>query len=212
MNAFVDEYRRHFKNPGAAMNSLIAFDKFLKLKRGARDEEPEDADPAERLHRMLAGKLSPEELKEVGEILLEIAQSQAQGEAEEDDAEDGEEGEAERRASRDDDEFEETRKGGREYSYEPEDPEERREYASRDKALGAKRGVAGVKRVGAMDEAANERLFQMIPNLRRIQGGGGVVAVPLAHDGRIQNMEPRKSSAGSATFNERFPALKRLVA
>ena len=223
MNAIVDALRARYRTPREA---LIALDldpdllnkpyfardedrtaEYLKPLKPARDvsrealtgerddEEIAQDDPAERLHAILRDKLSEEALREVGEILFEMATA----ESDEDDEDDEDETELER-----EDGFEETS------ADEAEEPWRKLSARSKDSALGAKRGVKGVSRAGAMDAASQLAFDARYPSLARVSVDTGIV--PLRHDGSIQNVTPRKSSAGSASFDARFPALKRLVA
>lgn len=217
MNAIIDALRAKYRTPADVMRSLgldasllnsrDRATEYLKPLKPARDisretlsgerddEEIATDDPAERLHALLRDKLSEEELKAVGEILLEMAQGE---EAEEDEDEARADGD-EREGMRDHDDFEED-----------EEPEPEERARSKDAALGARRGVKGVRRAGAMDEAAALAFDARYPALARVSVDTSIV--PLRHDGSIQNVTPRKSSDASASFAARFPALKRLVA
>ena len=102
-------------------------------KDEARDEGMEEGvvsdDPATKLHAILKGKLSPEELKEVGSILLELAGGEeAEGEDKACSAKDSEEEEAE-------DESEEEKKA--EDEDEPKAKDEEKKEGSREGAMDA---------------------------------------------------------------------------
>lgn len=226
MNAIVDALRARYRTPREA---LIALDldpdllnkpyrvrdedraeKFLEPLRPKRDvpaetlrgkpEEIAEDDPAEELLAILSKlNASPAQKERIGEILLELANAVD----DEDEAE--EEAETERPdALKHEDAYEDE-------PTEDEDDPWTKLKASRMPQAGKPRQINGA-RIGAMDASPSARLLAMIPNLARL----GVSAVdhsvvPLAHDGRIQNMEPRKSSAGSPSFYDRFPALKRVA-
>ncbi len=72
---------RHAMDEGLSTDELASLRKLL-----AKDDasENESASPADRLHKILAGKLSPEELKRVGELLEQLS---APGEEEDEEGE-----------------------------------------------------------------------------------------------------------------------------
>lgn len=182
MNAITDALRRKYKSPAEVCRAL-GIPQSVLYGRHALDEELEEPKtPAERLHRILKDKLSPEEMKAVSELLEQLAKAEPDDEEEEE------------RADNDDrdpgDEFEE-------------DPAE--------DGIGENFDPKGMPK-NAMDEAARSAFNERFPNAARIStdcafGFDHSGAPRYRAAGKpFQGL----SSAQEADFFERFPNLRRI--
>lgn len=182
MSAIIEALKKKHGTPAGVMKALGL--PVSLLYGGALDEEPE-LDPAERLHRLLKGKLSAEELKAVGELLEQLANAE--------DEEEPTEAEEEKRLEKIGDEFDDT----------DEDDAERVEklddVVTRDRLYTPKLGKT------AMDAADALAFDTRFPAAPAVNTRGLFAAVP-------DRGEPRKvqSAAQAAAFDARFPNARKI--
>lgn len=203
VSEIVNGLSQHFRTPQEALASFYAFDAMLKGKRAKDEEEAED--PAQQLFALLKGKLSPEELERVGELLSEL--SGAGEESEEGERADGDD----RPGLKDHDEFEEDEEpGAAKYTYDPDKAQGGGiDFGSRNiSRVQTVRKVPAIKKIGE-DSAAKIAFDQRFPNLQRID-----TTLSLFYctpDRPAPRPKTREYTArDEARFQAMFPALGRV--